>query len=141
MLFCCKSNEATPQRPQGDRVLDAPLITMDLQQSIQQLQDEPSWKDSDRNSVALFKSDNIRIVLMGLHQNAELKKHTTKGIINLQVELLDEKLPDLHEEIDSSVDIVNSLLEELQAYREKYFTDNKLAVEIDPTAKSNESQK
>ena len=61
--------------------------------------------------------------------------------ITLQVELLDEKLPDLHEEIDSSVDIVNSLLEELQAYREKYFTDNKLAVEIDPTAKSNESQK
>ena len=80
-----KSNEATPQRPQGDRILDAPLITMDLQQSIQQLQDEPSWKDSDRNSVALFKSDNIRIVLMGLHQNAELKTHTTKGIINLQV--------------------------------------------------------
>ena len=69
-----KSNEATPQRPQGDRVLDAPLITMDLQQSIQQLQDEPSWRDSDRNSIALFKSDNIRIVLMGLHQNAELKK-------------------------------------------------------------------
>ena len=80
-----KSNEATPQRPQGDRVLDAPLITMDLQQSIQQLQDEPSWRDSDRNSIALFKSDNIRIVLIGLHQNAELKKHTTKGIINLQV--------------------------------------------------------
>ena len=80
-----KSNEATPQRPQGDRVLDAPLISMDLQQSIQQLQDEPSWKDSDRNSIALFKSEIIRIVLMGLHQNAELKKHTTKGIINLQV--------------------------------------------------------
>jgi hypothetical protein len=44
-------------------------------------------------------------------------------------------LPDLHEEIDSSVEIVNNLLEELQVHREKYFTENKLGVEIDPTAK------
>jgi len=54
--------------------------------------------------------------------------------ITLQVSLLDEKLPDLHEEIDSSVDIVNTLLEELQVHRDKYFTDNKLAEAIDPTA-------
>jgi hypothetical protein len=55
--------------------------------------------------------------------------------ITLQVSLLDEKLPDLHEEIDSSVDIVNNLLEELQVHRQKFFTDNKLGEEIDPTAK------
>jgi len=55
--------------------------------------------------------------------------------ITLQVSLLDVKLPDLHEEIDSSVEIVNNLLEELQVHREKYFTENKLGVEIDPTAK------
>lgn len=55
--------------------------------------------------------------------------------ITLQVNLLDEKLPDLHEEIDSSVEIVNNLLEELQVQRQKYFADNKLGEEIDPTAK------
>ena len=55
--------------------------------------------------------------------------------ITLQVNLLEDKLPDLHEEIDSSVEIVNTLLEELQEYREKYFTENKLDSEIDPTAK------
>jgi hypothetical protein len=55
--------------------------------------------------------------------------------ITLQVNLLDDKLPDLHQEIDSGVEIVNSLLEELQEYREKYFTENKLDTEIDPTAK------
>ena len=60
--------------------------------------------------------------------------------ITLQVSLLDERLPDLHEEIDSSVEIVNNLLEELQVHRDKYFTDNKLSEEIDPTAKGKNSE-
>jgi hypothetical protein len=54
--------------------------------------------------------------------------------ITLNVSLLEKKLPDLHEEIDSSVEIVNALLEELQVHREKYFVDNKLAAALDPTA-------
>jgi len=54
--------------------------------------------------------------------------------ITLNVSLLQKKLPDLHEEIDSSVEIVNHLLEELQVHREKYFIDNKLAAALDPTA-------
>lgn len=54
--------------------------------------------------------------------------------INLGVSLLEKKLPDLHEEIDSSVTIVSGLLEEFQEYRDKYFTDNKLGALQDPTA-------
>ena len=53
--------------------------------------------------------------------------------INLGVALLDKKLPDVHEEVDSSVQIVTALQEEFQVYREKFFTDNKLASQIDPT--------
>jgi quercetin dioxygenase-like cupin family protein len=80
-----RSNEATPQRPEGDRTIDASLITMDLDRSIAQLRNEPSWKDSDRNSITLYKNDELRIVLLGLHEHAELKTHTAKGIINVQV--------------------------------------------------------
>ena len=54
--------------------------------------------------------------------------------INLGVALLDKKLPDIHEEVDSSVQIVTALQEEFQEYREKFFSDNKLASQIDPTA-------
>jgi hypothetical protein len=49
------------------------------------------------------------------------------------VSLLEKKLPDLHEEIDSSVMIVDTLLEEFQVHREKYFADNNLAAILDPT--------
>lgn len=80
-----KSNEATPQRPEGDRLLDAPLVTMNLDHLIQQVRNEPSWKDSDRNSITIYKSENLRIVLIGLHKNAELKTHTANGIISVQV--------------------------------------------------------
>jgi quercetin dioxygenase-like cupin family protein len=80
-----KSNESTPQRPEGDRLLDAPLVKMNLPHLMEQLRNEPSWKDSDRNSITVYKSEHLRIVLIGLHENAELKTHTANGIISVQV--------------------------------------------------------
>jgi len=46
---------------------------------------------------------------------------------------LDKKLPDLHEEVDSSVTIVTGLVDEFQQYRDKFFTDNKLSDLQNPT--------
>ena len=53
--------------------------------------------------------------------------------INLGVALLDKKLPDIHEEVDSSIQIVTVLQEEFQAHRDKFFSDNKMEDLIDPT--------
>lgn len=80
-----KSNEATPQRPEGERTLNAPLVEMDLFEFMKQIKDESTWTDSDRNSITIFKSDAMRIVLIGLHENAELKPHKANGTISVQV--------------------------------------------------------
>lgn len=80
-----KSNDATPQRPAGERTLNAPLVEMNLNEFINQIKSETSWADSDRNSVTLFKSETMRIVLIGLHENAELKPHKANGVISVQV--------------------------------------------------------
>lgn len=80
-----KSNDATPQRPEGNRLLNAPLVEMDLAKCIAQIKSEAPWKDSDRNAITLFKSETMRIVLMGLHENAELKPHKANGVISVQV--------------------------------------------------------
>jgi quercetin dioxygenase-like cupin family protein len=80
-----KSNEATPQRPQGDRMLNAALVEMDLNKFMTEIKQESTWKESDRNSITIFKSDVMRIVLVGLHENAELKTHTANGTISVQV--------------------------------------------------------
>ena len=80
-----KSNESTPQRPKGDRLLDAPLVTMDLNDFIEQVRNESTWSDSDRNSITVFKSERLRIIIIGLHKGAELKTHTAIGPITVQV--------------------------------------------------------
>jgi len=80
-----KSNEATPQRPLGDRMLNAALVEMDLNKFMTEIKQESTWKESDRNSITIFKSDVMRIVLVGLHENAELKTHTANGTISVQV--------------------------------------------------------
>lgn len=80
-----KSNDATSQRPEGSRVLNAPLVQMNLLDFINQIKTEKPWIENDRNSVTIFKSETMRIVLMGLHENAVLKAHKANGVISVQV--------------------------------------------------------
>lgn len=80
-----KSNDSTPQRPDGERILNPDLVQMDLNQFVLQIKGESTWAESDRNSMTIFKSDTMRIVLLGLHENAELKTHQANGVISVQV--------------------------------------------------------
>ncbi len=85
LLMENKSNDATSQRPEGSRVLNAQLVEMNLHEFIDQIKNETTWTDSDRNSITIFKSETMRIVLMGLHENAELKAHKANGVLSIQV--------------------------------------------------------
>ena len=80
-----KFNEATKQRPQGERTLDASLVTIDQNYFTKQIKNEKAWKDSDRNAITVFKTNGMRIVLIALHKNAEMAKHTADGMISVQV--------------------------------------------------------
>lgn len=80
-----KFNEATSQRPDGDRVIDAALVNIDLPEFMKQIKSEPPWRDSDRNAITVFKTSGMRIVLIALHQGAEIATHTANGIISVQV--------------------------------------------------------
>jgi quercetin dioxygenase-like cupin family protein len=80
-----KFNEATTKRPQGDRTLDAKLVTIDLNSFIEQVRKEDQWGDSDRNAITVFKTGGMRIVLIALHKGAEMARHTANGLISVQV--------------------------------------------------------
>ncbi len=80
-----KHNESTELRPEGGRLMDAALVSMDIPEFIKQLKSEQAWMNSDRNAMTVYKTDGMRIVLIALHEDAELKKHTTDGIISVQV--------------------------------------------------------
>ena len=80
-----KSNDATPQRLAGTRPLNAPLLVLDLPQAQAQIKQEPAWRNSDRNALTLLQADGMRLVLIALHEGAEMKTHTAPGIISVQV--------------------------------------------------------
>jgi quercetin dioxygenase-like cupin family protein len=77
--------EATKLRPEADRTINAQLVTIDLPSFIKQLKSEKSWKKSDRNSITVFKSTGICMVLIALHKGAEMIKHTTEGLVSVQI--------------------------------------------------------
>jgi quercetin dioxygenase-like cupin family protein len=77
--------KATKLRPQEGRTIDAPLVTIDIPSFIKQIKSEKSWKKKDRNSITVFKSKGICIVLIALHKGAEIAQHTTEGLISVQM--------------------------------------------------------
>ncbi len=80
-----KQNDATDLRPEGSRLLDAPSVTMDIAEFVRQIKNEESWKTGDRNAITVYKTDGMRIVVMALHKDAELKRHKADGILCVQV--------------------------------------------------------
>ena len=82
--------------------------------------------------------DKIQRELKDLEQSqtAVLKKVSQIAAhnITLSVELLDQKLPDLQESIDANVVTITEISEEFEAYRDKFFSDNKMGAQLDPTA-------
>lgn len=80
-----KTNEATPLRPDGERVIDAAVVQMDLNKFISQIKSETTWKEGARNSITILKNDSLRLVLIGLHAKAELREHKTETAMSLQV--------------------------------------------------------
>jgi len=54
--------------------------------------------------------------------------------ITLGVDLLDDKLPDLEEKVNATLTTTTELSEAFGDYRNKFFSDNKLAASVDPTA-------
>ena len=85
-----KRNDATLNRPEGDRVLDAPYVFMDLDNFKKQLKDEEAWDKNDRNGITIFKTDNLTTVLTCLHKDAMIEENSVNGLF--QVHVLDGKV-------------------------------------------------
>lgn len=80
-----RQNESTELRPDGDRLLDAPLVNIDLKEYLSTIKSETAWKEKDRNAMTVYKTPGMRIVLIALHKEAELIRHKAEGIISVQV--------------------------------------------------------
>ena len=81
-----KFNESTINRPEGDRLLDAPFVIADLDAYIRQITEEDAWFKNDRNAITLFKSEQVTTVLVALRETAEMKPPTpSAGVAIIQL--------------------------------------------------------
>jgi quercetin dioxygenase-like cupin family protein len=80
-----KRNEATINRPEGDRVIDAPYVFVDIPSFIDLVKGEKAWEKNDRNAITVFKSDNITMVITALQASAEISNNSVDGFLTIQV--------------------------------------------------------
>ena len=80
-----KINQATNNRPDGDRIIDAPAVLVDIQHYIEQLKEEDAWQKSDRNAITVFKTPGVTVVINALHSGAEMSDIEIEGMLMLQV--------------------------------------------------------
>ena len=120
-----KRNEATLNRPEGDRVIDAPYMFINIPEFIRQLKDEEAWQKNDRNAITVYKTSNVTMVLLCLHPRAILNDNLVDGIFTIQViegairvttpdgdvDMLPGQIIAFHQMVDHSIEaLMNSVL-------------------------------
>jgi len=80
-----RHNEATINRPDGDRPVDAPVVTANIPEFIKKIKKEKAWDTNDRNAITIFKSGKMSIILVALHKKAEMTTERPDNIFSLQV--------------------------------------------------------
>ena len=80
-----KLNESTRNRPAGDRIIDAPFVSTNLETVIDKLKAEDAWADNSRNAMTVFKSDGFTVVVIGLHEGETMGDNEVEAIAFFQV--------------------------------------------------------
>jgi len=82
-----KYNNATHQRPEGARPLDAAIIPIDIPKYINQLKTEEAYDKNGKNAITVFKSDRVTITLIALkeEQNFHPGQNDDVAIMSLQL--------------------------------------------------------
>lgn len=78
-----KYNESTNNRPEGDRVINAPFVVSDINAHIKQITEEDAYFKNDRNAITLFKAHGVSVVLIALRNNAEISTPEPSGKVGV----------------------------------------------------------
>ncbi len=87
MIMEEKHNNATSQRPEGARPLDAAIVPVDIPKYINLIKQEQAYHKNGKNAITVFKSDNITITLIALKegQNFHPGHQESKAIMSIHL--------------------------------------------------------
>jgi quercetin dioxygenase-like cupin family protein len=80
-----KKNDATLNRPEGERVLDAAYVMVDLRSYVDQLHREESYSKNGKNGITVFKSEGLTQVLTSMEEGEEIIENEVEGFVTIQV--------------------------------------------------------
>ena len=78
-----KFNESTTNRPEGNRLINAPFVVSDLGAHIKQITEEDAYFTNDRNAITLFKAHGVSVVLIALRNGAEMSTPQPSGKVGV----------------------------------------------------------
>lgn len=61
-----------------------PLVHFRINEQLERLKQEPTWRGGDRNAITLTKEPTLRVVLIAMKKGATLREHQTSGPITIQ---------------------------------------------------------
>ena len=80
-----KKNDATLNRPEGERVLDAPYVMVDLGSYVDQIHREESYDKNGKNGITIFKTEGLTEVLTSMKEGEEIIENEVEGFVTIQV--------------------------------------------------------
>ncbi|MBG9378103.1 hypothetical protein I5907_17835 [Panacibacter sp. DH6] len=80
-----KYNEATANRPEGSRLLDASQLYISIPEHIAKIKEEKAWEKNDRNAITVFKNGEVTITVMLLKGGATLLPQEVDALVTAQV--------------------------------------------------------
>ena len=80
-----KKNDATLNRPEGERVLDAAYVMVDIRSYVDQLHREESYSKNGKNGITVFKSEGLTQVLTSMKEGEEIIENEVEGYVTIQL--------------------------------------------------------
>ena len=68
-----------------ERVIDKSLLTFSLPEMLKKLKLEKAWKNGSKNAITLSKNPSMKVVLVAMHERAQLDFHGSGNIISAQI--------------------------------------------------------
>jgi quercetin dioxygenase-like cupin family protein len=78
-------NDATINRPDGNRMIEGPVVFSDLPEISRQLWSEKAYATNELNGITVFKTDNLTTVLTILKKGTHINKNELEGPYSLLV--------------------------------------------------------
>jgi quercetin dioxygenase-like cupin family protein len=67
------------------RPVEGPLLRLRLNEQLEGLRREPTWRTSGRNAITLAKEPTLRVVLVLLGEGTRISEHQTAGPLTFHV--------------------------------------------------------